>query len=81
MDFAVISQVLFTIVVMWALCAVLTVTDVFEKGSPARTDNKLELLRKADWFRIPYPCKCNTFLFHPKVFVTLSATKNKKYFC
>jgi hypothetical protein len=31
---------------MWALCTILTVTDVFEKGSAARTDVKLELLGK-----------------------------------
>ena len=52
---------LFTILVMWALCAVLTVTNVFPEGSPARTDTKLELLRKAEWFRIPYPCEYQTW--------------------
>ena len=49
--------VLLTISLMWGLCAVLTVTDVLPEASQARTDNKMEIIHKADWFRFPYPCK------------------------
>ena len=40
---------------MWGLCALLTTTDVFPVGSHARTDARIGLLYKADWFRFPYP--------------------------
>lgn len=40
---------------MWGLCAVLTTTDVFPVGSKSRTDARITLLYKADWFRVPYP--------------------------
>ncbi|XP_014362079.2 solute carrier family 23 member 2 [Papilio machaon] len=47
--------VLLTIVLMWSVCGVLTATDVFPAGHPARTDLKLNIIRDAPWFRIPYP--------------------------
>jgi nucleobase transporter 1/2 len=50
-------QVLITIVFMWGLCAILTAFDVFEAGDEARTDKNLQLLKNADWVRVPYPCK------------------------
>jgi hypothetical protein len=42
---------------MWGLCAILTAFDVFEAGDEARTDKNLQLLKNADWVRVPYPCK------------------------
>ncbi|CAH0579530.1 unnamed protein product [Chrysodeixis includens] len=47
--------VLLTIVIMWALCGILTLTDVFPAGHPARTDVKLNIIQDAPWFRVPYP--------------------------
>lgn len=47
--------VLLTIVLMWSLCAVLTVTGVFPEGHAARTDARLRVLADARWFYVPYP--------------------------
>uniref|UniRef100_A0A2H1VRE4 SFRICE_007116 n=1 Tax=Spodoptera frugiperda TaxID=7108 RepID=A0A2H1VRE4_SPOFR len=47
--------VLLTIAIMWALCAILTVTGVFPPEHPARTDVKLNIIEVAPWFRVPYP--------------------------
>ncbi|GAB0094180.1 solute carrier family 23 member 1 [Sergentomyia squamirostris] len=47
--------VLLTIALMWGLCGLLTVFNVFEPGNPARTDVRLKVLIDASWFRIPYP--------------------------
>ncbi|XP_044732390.1 solute carrier family 23 member 1 [Chrysoperla carnea] len=47
--------VLLTIIIMWGLCAILTVTDVLPPGHPARTDVKLRILQDSPWFRVPYP--------------------------
>jgi hypothetical protein len=50
-----LSQVLLSIVLVWTLCAILTVSDAFQTGSPARTDNKINILYEAPWFRFPSP--------------------------
>ena len=47
--------VLLAIIFMWSFCAILTITDALESGSPARTDTKLSVLFNAPWFRFPYP--------------------------
>lgn len=47
--------VLLTISIMWILSFVLTVTDVFEPGHPARSDVRVSVLTGASWFRVPYP--------------------------
>ncbi|XP_052749636.1 solute carrier family 23 member 2 [Galleria mellonella] len=47
--------VLLTIVIMWIICGVLTATDVFPHGHPARTDLKVNIIEDAPWFRVPYP--------------------------
>lgn len=47
--------VLLTIVVMWSICGILTVTNVLPEGDPGRTDVNVNLLYKADWIRFPYP--------------------------
>ena len=49
--------ILITILSMWGLCAILTVTEVISPTNGARTDKNIELLYKADWFRFPYPCE------------------------
>lgn len=52
--------VLLTIGIMWTLCVVLTLTNVFEEGHPARTDVRVKVLTDASWFRIPYPGQFGT---------------------
>ncbi|XP_053698851.1 solute carrier family 23 member 2 [Sabethes cyaneus] len=47
--------VLLTIVIMWSLCAVLTITSLLPTGHPARTDVRIKVLQDAAWFRVPYP--------------------------
>ncbi|XP_048507532.1 solute carrier family 23 member 2 [Athalia rosae] len=47
--------VLLTIAIMWAICGILTITDSFPVGHPARTDVKIKILSDSPWFRIPYP--------------------------
>ncbi|KAM7362474.1 solute carrier family 23 member 2 isoform 2-T2 [Cochliomyia hominivorax] len=47
--------VLLTIMIMWGLCAILTLTNVFEEGHPSRTDVRINVLTNANWFYIPYP--------------------------
>lgn len=47
--------VLLSISIMWIVCLVLTMTNVFEEGNQARTDVRLKVLTDAPWFRVPYP--------------------------
>lgn len=47
--------VLLTITIMWGICAILTATNVFADGHPARTDARIRVLQDAPWFRVPYP--------------------------
>ena len=53
-------QILLAMMVMWILCAVLTVTDVIpdDKDHPyyySRTDSKLNIITNTPWFQITYP--------------------------
>jgi nucleobase transporter 1/2 len=48
--------VLITILFMWALCAILTVTDAVSADSEVRTDLRLNVVKNSDWIRFPYPC-------------------------
>lgn len=52
--------VLLTIIVMWAICAILTVTDALPVGHPARSDSKLKIISDSPWFRVPYPGQWGT---------------------
>lgn len=47
--------VLLTITIMWGLCGLLTLIEVFPEGHPARTDSRLKVFSDASWFRVPYP--------------------------
>ena len=52
--------VLMTIMIMWIICAIGTYTGEFgelKDRNPARTDLNLQVLQKASWIRVPYPCK------------------------
>lgn len=46
----------------WGFCGILTATNVFPEGDPARTDLRLSALNKTNWVRVPYPGKFNYFL-------------------
>ncbi|XP_050345921.1 solute carrier family 23 member 2 [Nymphalis io] len=47
--------VLLTIVIMWVVCGILTVSGALDADHPARTDIKLNIIEQAPWFRVPYP--------------------------
>jgi len=47
--------ILLTILLMWGLCAILTVSNAIGPDSAARTDTKLALVYNSVWFRFPYP--------------------------
>ncbi|XP_051170690.1 solute carrier family 23 member 2 isoform X2 [Leptopilina boulardi] len=47
--------VLLTIVVMWIICIILTVTDTLPPGHPGRADTKIKILNDSPWIRFPYP--------------------------
>ncbi|XP_067007322.1 solute carrier family 23 member 2 isoform X2 [Anabrus simplex] len=47
--------VLLTIMLMWGICGILTITDTLPLGHAARTDTKLRILQDSSWFRVPYP--------------------------
>ncbi|XP_014203487.1 solute carrier family 23 member 2 [Copidosoma floridanum] len=52
--------VLLTIVVMWIICAILTITDALPPGHSGRADTKLNIINQSPWFRIPYPGQWGT---------------------
>lgn len=52
-----ILKVLLTIVCMWGLCALLTVTDLIPEEHSLRTDLRAKILNEAAWIRFPYPRK------------------------
>ncbi|PNF20132.1 hypothetical protein B7P43_G04367 [Cryptotermes secundus] len=47
--------VLLTIMIMWGVCGLLTLSGTFPVGHPARTDVKLRIIHDSPWFRFPYP--------------------------
>lgn len=56
------KQVLLSVATVWAICAILTVTDVLSADDAARTDSKLKIMTGSSWFRFPYPCKISGLL-------------------
>ncbi|CAG7819612.1 unnamed protein product [Allacma fusca] len=50
-----VFPVLLSVGIVWAVCAILTVTDVLPEGNAARTDSKINILNGSPWFRVPYP--------------------------
>nr|XP_033783197.1 solute carrier family 23 member 1 isoform X2 [Geotrypetes seraphini] len=54
--------IVLAIMVVWLLCYILTITNVFSSdimsyGYMARTDARGEIMSSAPWFRFPYPCQ------------------------
>ena len=52
-------QVILTVLIVWFLCFILTLSGALPSGNPARTDINSDILRKSKWFRIPYPCNAS----------------------
>lgn len=50
-------QVMLTVIIMWGICGILTLTEYLPEEHPARTDLKLKIVEDSPWFRIPYPGK------------------------
>eukprot|EP00096_Caligus_rogercresseyi_P014539 TRINITY_DN7039_c0_g1_i1.p1 TRINITY_DN7039_c0_g1~~TRINITY_DN7039_c0_g1_i1.p1 ORF type:complete len:555 (-),score=51.88 TRINITY_DN7039_c0_g1_i1:374-2038(-) len=50
-----VFPVMLTILTMWLLCFILTVSNAFGENSFGRTDTKIKLFEEASWFRVPYP--------------------------
>ena len=50
-------QVLLTVMSMWGLCALLTISGALSETSNLRTDLRSDMLAEAAWIRVPYPCK------------------------
>jgi nucleobase transporter 1/2 len=55
-----VFPVILAIAVSWIVCGILTVSDAIPNdpnhwGYKTRTDTKTDVLRKASWFRVPYP--------------------------
>ena len=57
-------KVVLSILIAWAVSAIVTAAGGFEEGSPARTDTRLDVLNEAEWIRIPYPGKYLNFYHH-----------------
>ena len=53
--FNIVIQVIIAIAISWALCAILTETDVLSKDSKARTDTRSSVVSDSPWFWFPYP--------------------------
>ncbi|KAJ4441305.1 hypothetical protein ANN_11159, partial [Periplaneta americana] len=54
-DIEALVNVLLTIIIMWGVCALLTLSGNLPVGHPARTDVKLRIIEDSPWFRFPYP--------------------------
>jgi hypothetical protein len=50
-------QVLLTIMIMWGVCGLLTLSGTLPLGHPARTDVKVRIVHDSPWVRFPYPGK------------------------
>lgn len=64
--------------VMWLLCYILTITDVFptdvtKYGHDARTDIRTEYLYESPWFSFPYPGRFGLPIFSTAMFVGMIA--------
>jgi len=54
-------KVLLSVLIVWSICGVLTVTDVIPNDPThwsyyTRVDTKLYVLHASPWFLLPYPC-------------------------
>ncbi|RWS04173.1 solute carrier family 23 member 1-like protein [Dinothrombium tinctorium] len=50
-----IFPVLFTIIIVWSICAILTKTEMLPANNGARTDARITVLHNSPWIRVPYP--------------------------
>eukprot|EP00795_Rhopilema_esculentum_P006412 gene6412-11852_t len=52
--------IMISIFITWSFSAILTAAGAFDPGHRARTDNRLAVLEKVPWFRVPYPGQWGT---------------------
>lgn len=65
-----VYSILIGILVGWFVCGVMTAAGAFSPDDKlARTDTGLDAIRKADWFRLPYPGQFGSISFSTSVFV------------
>lgn len=53
-------SVIISLVIVWALCGILTATDTFAEGDKARVADISEGMEQATWFYFPYPGQFGT---------------------
>ncbi|XP_033760561.1 solute carrier family 23 member 1-like isoform X2 [Pecten maximus] len=71
-------SVIISVCIMWLLCYILTITNVFPEdktayGYDARTDLRTEYMHDAPWFSFPYPGKFGIPAFNTAMFVGMIA--------
>ncbi|XP_065924793.1 solute carrier family 23 member 2 isoform X6 [Magallana gigas] len=65
-----VYSILIGILVGWFVCGVMTVAGAFSPDDKlARTDTGLDAIRKADWFRLPYPDQFGSISFSASIFM------------
>ncbi|XP_065924791.1 solute carrier family 23 member 1 isoform X4 [Magallana gigas] len=65
-----VYSILIGILVGWFVCGVMTVAGTFSPDDKlARTDTGLDAIRKADWFRLPYPGQFGSISFSASIFM------------
>jgi len=52
--------IMIALFIVWTFSAILTASGAFGKGHRARTDNRISVLEKVPWFRVPYPGQWGT---------------------
>jgi len=65
--------VMLSIVISWILCAILTYSNVFPSGHKARTDQRISVLQKVPWIRVPYPGQWGTPIIKLSTFIGMVA--------
>ena len=82
--FAVKFQVLLAMIIAWVICEILTATNALPDvpgkwGYNARTDTKIYVLQKSEWFRFPYPGLFGFFLVFYQMPYLFSLTSGDIY--
>ncbi|XP_063682846.1 solute carrier family 23 member 1-like isoform X2 [Bolinopsis microptera] len=53
-------SIILSLIIVWALCGILTATDTFAEGNPARVTDLKKRIDEASWFYFPYPGQFGT---------------------
>lgn len=65
--------IMLTMGIMWLLCLTLTYSGVLSDDSSIRTDQNIQALRSASWFRVPYPLQWGSPTFSAGAFLGMLA--------